>query len=221
MPKTSFTGIWHFAHGSFRPWLLCIPGNRPVRQASQWNSGSSVDALHTLWALHVLVHYLWFSPADASSWSFSLSVSCFFSSALKSPFVILSLSTYKHKDGQDITQWCKPPQRGEFIGACDDTCLAPDLSEKNVIFHWFDTASSRIGPFMQTVVFKEVVSQRSNYASANEGRSPTLLIKHIICWMCQPQRSYDILGSSGDGNLATEPQCITSMVGFHTWLSCS
>lgn len=61
--------------------------------------------------------YLWFSPAEASSGSLSLSISCFFSSGPTSPFVTLSVR-------QRRTGWVKQSHRcttWAMTGACDGT----------------------------------------------------------------------------------------------------
>lgn len=50
-----------------------------------------VEGTHCCIVICVCVNYLWFSLTKVSSSSFSLSISCFFSSGLVSPFVILSL----------------------------------------------------------------------------------------------------------------------------------
>lgn len=50
-----------------------------------------VEGTHCCIVICVCVYYLWFSLTMVSSSSFSLSISCFFSSGLISPFVILSL----------------------------------------------------------------------------------------------------------------------------------
>lgn len=105
------------------------------------------------------LNYLWFSPAEVSSRSFSLSVSCFFSSGLMSPFVILSVgSSERHTDSvtKNIATQPKPPQRGDLTAACDDTCLAPDHTEINRIFHPFGMPCSRKRPFTEAVISVEV-----------------------------------------------------------------
>lgn len=83
-------------------------------------------------------NYLWFSPAEASSSSFSLSVSCFFSSGPISPFVILSMGSSKETHALDQTDRTSL-QRQKLPGACDDTCRAPDAPDVNTIFRPFRT----------------------------------------------------------------------------------
>lgn len=117
------------------------------------------------------LNYLGFSPAEASSSSFSLSVSCLFSSGPISPFVILSMgSSEKHRQTQSDRMSL---QRRELPGACDDTCRAPDVTAVNTIFRPFSTPCSTKTSFSHrqevTLVVMQYVHQLNKSLKQGHG----------------------------------------------------